>query len=262
MRIAFTIIQNGEHHLEHNNQYGRIARAFDYWILVEGVSLPNGSTSWCKELPKSMHRDFISNDGTTEMLDMISATYTNMRVIRNNGKPWNSKDEQVNAAITQAKIEAKGEDCFLWQIDIDEQWTVTQTEEAEQMLVKNGGKTGCFLCDYYVGPNQQVFGAWGEGRYEPYRRLWNWKGEKFLTHEPPTLEGKNGPGLLLPQRFKHYAYYFEQDVKFKEAYYQGYEGLHARWLEVQKNRDRLHIKQLLGPNTWWGQTDTTIQYSK
>ena len=127
-------------------------------------------------------------------------------------------------------------------------------------MVTNHGKTGCFLCNYYVGEKQKVIGQWGEGRLEPYRRLWDWKGEMFIKHEPPTLVGKNGPGLLLPQRFNHYAYFFEQDVKFKEIYYQGYEGLYERWLKVQGNRGQIHIKELLGEKTWWGNTNTNIQY--
>ena len=76
----------------------------------------------------------------------------------------------------------------------------------------------------------------GECINDTYRRLWDWSGELFKTHEPPSLDGKNGPGLLLPQRFNHYAYYFEEDVKFKEIYYGGYEGLLERWNKVQNNK--------------------------
>lgn len=262
MRTAFTILLNGKRHLEHNNYWKTLNRMFDYWVIVEGVSLPTGSTSWCKNLPGSMHNNYLSNDGTTEMLNDIKKCSPNVRVIRLDNKPFNNKDEQVNAAIKCLKEEVEEDYGFLWQIDVDEQWSLSQIEQAEKMLTKNNGKTGCFLCDYFVGPNQQVFGDWGEGKNTPYRRLWKWEGEMFLTHEPPTLEGKNGPGLLLPQRFKHYAYYFEEDVKFKEAYYQGYEGLLERWKKVQNNRGQLPIIELLGPKTWWSYTNTTIQYTK
>lgn len=264
MRIAFTIVLNGEHHLTHNNFWRNMLENFDYWVIVEGVALPNGSTSWCKTIPDSMHKNYLSTDYTTTRLSFLNMDSDGkVSVVRkgeiNNRQPFTSKDEQVNAAINFIKTNRASE-CFLWQVDVDEQWTKQQLDEAEEMLVKNGGKTGCFLCDYYVGPNQQVFGDWGEGKHEPYRRLWNWKGEMFLKHEPPTLEGKNGPGLLLPQRFKHYAYYFEQDVKFKEAYYQGYEGLYERWLKVQENRSTIPVKELLGPKTWWSFTNSHIKY--
>jgi len=261
MRIGFTIVLNGLRHLQHNDYYRTLINNLDYWIIVEGVSLPTGSTSWCKELPKDMHTNYLSNDGTSEFLNTIKSN--KVRIIRPltdnfELRPWKNKDEQVNAAITEIKTIT--DSCMLWQIDVDEQWSYTQMVDAENHLLKNGGKTGCFYCNYYVGKNQQVFGQWGEGKIEPYRRLWGWKGERFITHEPPKLEGKNGPGLLLPQRFEHYAYFFEEDVRFKEAYYSGYEGLVDRWKKVQNNRDVLPVKELLGPNTWWSTTQTYIKY--
>jgi hypothetical protein len=256
MRIAFTIVLNGLRHLEHNNFYHKMVDNFDHWIIVEGVAKPNGSTNWCKELPTIFHNNYISNDGTTEYLD--AHRHLNVRILRPLEGAWDSKDQQVNAAISEIKRITN--ECFLWQIDVDEQWELIDLVQAEKDLVTNHGKTGCFLCNYYVGEKQKVIGQWGEGRLEPYRRLWDWKGEMFIKHEPPTLVGKNGPGLLLPQRFNHYAYFFEQDVKFKEIYYQGYEGLYERWLKVQGNRGQIHIKELLGEKTWWGNTNTNIQY--
>lgn len=256
MRIAFTIILNGLRHLKHKDYYNSVISNFDHWVIVEGVASPNGSTSWCKELPTTLHNNYLSNDGTTEFLDNINSK--KVTVIRTNNRPWLSKDEQVNAAINHIKTITNN--CFLWQIDVDEQWDIESIEAAEKALTDNNGKTGCFLCNYFVGENQRVIGQWGEGMIEPYRRLWNWKGELFIKHEPPTLEGKNGPGFLLPQRFNHYAYYFKEDVKFKELYYQGYEGLFERWLKVQNNRSTMDIGSLLGGNTWWSKTKTYIIY--
>ena len=255
-RVAFTIILNGIKHLTHNEYYNYIADIFDMWVVVEGVSLPGGSTSWCRELDEEFHKNYISTDGTTEFLN--DNTRSNVVVVRPKGRAWYSKDEQVNAAI--AEIKKHYNECYLWQIDIDEQWTIQQIEAAESALTSSGGKTGCFLCNYFVGPNQQVFGDWGEGKNTPYRRLWRWCGELFKSHEPPQLDGKNGPGLLLPQRFNHYAYYFESDVIFKEKYYGGYDGLTNRWKQVQQNRGTIHISKLLGPNLWWSNTNTVIKY--
>ena len=189
MRAAFTIVLNGKRHLEHNDFWKKMVNMFDYWVIVEGVSLPTGSTSWCKELPGSMHKDFLSNDGTTELLNSIEKASINVTVVRNNNKPFTNKDEQVNAAVVKLKEIVRDKQCFLWQIDVDEQWTIDQLSEAEKLLVRNKGKTGCFLCNYYVGDKQKVIGEWGEGRHLPYRRLWDWKGELFKTHEPPTLDG-------------------------------------------------------------------------
>jgi hypothetical protein len=256
MRIAFTIILNGLRHLKHNSFYHSMIQNFDHWIIVEGVASPNGSTEWCKKLDNKFHNNYLSNDGTTEFLD--ENRHPKVRILRCVNGPWDSKDQQVNAAISE--IKRITDSCFLWQVDVDEQWELYDLVKAENALIENKGKTGAFLCDYYVGPGQKVIGAWGEGRHLPYRRLWDWKGESFEKHEPPTLKGKNGPGLLLPQRFKHYAYYFEEDVIFKEAYYQGYEGLHKRWLRVQENRSTMDLNSLLGDNVWWSKTQTFIIY--
>jgi hypothetical protein len=255
-RVAFTIILNGLRHLKHNDYYKSIINNFDLWVIVEGVSKNTGSTSWCKELPASHHKNFLSNDGTTAFLDSLSE-FKNVKIVRSNTGFWDNKDSQVNAAIDT--IKSTVEKCFLWQIDIDEQWTIEQLKAAETELVMNNGKTGCFYCNYYVGNNLIAKGDWGEGKIEPYRRLWAWAGENFETHEPPKLKGKNGPGLLLTPRFNHFAYYYEEDVIFKESYYSGYEGLHSRWLLLQQNTAYpIHISALLGKNTWWGNTNTQI----
>jgi len=255
-RVAFTIILNGHRHLVHKNYYNTMSKNFDLWVIVEGLSNPGGSTSWCNKLDSKFHNNFISNDGTSEYLD--NNKKDNIIVVRPKNKPWASKDEQVNAAIKEIKKYYK--ECYLWQIDIDEQWSKNQLEESEKYLDESNGKTGCFLCNYFVGPNQLVLGEWGEGTGGPYRRLWKWKGESFKTHEPPTLNGKNGPGFLIPVRFNHYAYYFEEDVKFKEEYYGSYDGLYERWKKVQENRGTIPVSELLGPNLMWSFTKTNIKY--
>ena len=256
-RVAFTIILNGLHHLKHKDYFNTMLNNFDHWVIVEGVALPGGSTSWCKEPDDNFHKNYLSVDGTTEFLD--NNKNDKLIVVRPNpGEAWSSKDVQVNAAIKEIrKIYKK---CFLWQIDVDEQWTKQQLSDAENLLDKHNGKTGCFLCNFYVGENQQVFGEWGECVNDKWRRLWKWEGEDFKTHEPPTLNGKNGPGLLLPQRFEHYSYYFVHDVKFKEKYYSGYDGLYDRWKAIQSNKDTIHVSKLLGPNLRWSYTNSIIKY--
>jgi hypothetical protein len=257
MRIAFTILLNGKHHLLHNDYCNLIPQIFDLWVIAEGVAKNTGSTSWCKELPSNLHNNYLSNDGTTDLLMELSHKYKNIKIIKSLTNFWNSKDEQVNACIEEIKkYTTSGK---LWQIDIDEQWTKDQIETAEIQLDKHNGKTGCFLCDCYVGQNQIALGDWGEGKIEPYRRLWNWSGEKFITHEPPKFKNNN-PRYLLTPRFKHYSYYFEQDIKFKQAYYSGYEGLYERWIDVQKNKKIIPVRNLLGDKVWWSNTNTIIKY--
>lgn len=255
-RVAFTIILNGLHHLTHKSFFSKMLEQFDLWVIIEGVARPGGSTSWCRDIDEAFHKNFLSADGTTEFLD--ANKNSKLIVIRPNCGPWSSKDEQVNAGINE--IRKKYKKCFLWQVDVDEHWESHQLKEAEDILLENKGKTGCFLCDYFVGPNQQVFGEWGECTRDTWRRLWYWEGEEFATHEPPTLLGRNGPGYLLPQRFKHYSYYFEKDVLFKEKYYGGYDGLYERWKKVQRNRDTIPVIDLLGSNIQWSYSNTIIKY--
>lgn len=257
MRVAFTIILNGYNHLIHNNYYQQVTEMFDLWVIVEGVSNASGSTSWCNNLSDKFHKNFLSNDGTTELLDKMSSN-SKVKIVRSKGGYWSNKDEQVNAAIDEIlKYTNKGK---LWQIDIDEQWDISSIVKAENELDKADGKTGCFLSNFYVGKNQIAKGQWGEGTVDPYRRLWNWSGERFLTHEPPKLAGRNGPGLLLTPRFNHYAYYYDEDVVFKEAYYGSYEGLYNRWQKIQSNRSIIPVRELLGDKIWWSNTNTLIHY--
>ena len=260
-RIAYTIIYNGEQHLLHNNYANFVAENFDQWVLVEGAALPTGSTSWCKDVFETSE----STDNTIDIITELTSRYNNVKyVARKNNVSWDNKDEKVNAAIEILKDWKKInniETCFLWQIDIDEQWSKESLNQAEKELVSGNGKTGCFLCNYFVGPGLVVKGQWGEGLSDPYRRLWQWEGEDFKTHEPPVLNGKNGPGLLLTSKFNHYAYFFEKDVAFKELYY-GYKNLINNWKKIQTAnipQNGLHISALLDPHTiHWGNTNTWI----
>jgi hypothetical protein len=257
MRVAFTILLNGKHHLLHNNYCEFIPKIFDLWIIAEGVAKNTGSTSWCKKLPNNLHDNYLSNDGTTEIIDNLSKKYNSIKIVRSSKRYWENKDEQVNTCIQTIKKYTNN--CKLWQIDIDEQWTEEQIKLSEKQLDEHQAKTGCFLCNCYVGKNQIALGDWGEGKIEPYRRLWNWTGENFISHEPPKLEGKNGPGVLLTSKFNHFSYYFKEDVLFKEQYYSSYEGLYDRWLNIQKNTGIIPIRQLLGDKVWWSNTNTIIK---
>jgi hypothetical protein len=256
-RIAFTIILNGKHHLLHNDYYKFMLNNFKYWIVVEGASDSTGSTSWCRKMDDSFHKNGFSVDGTSEFLEQLSNLYSNMVYVKPDGL-WPNKDVQVNRAI--AEVKKLTDKCFLWEIDIDEQWIRHQLEVSEKQMTDYNIKTGCFHCNYYVGKDLLARGQWGEGIYLPYRRLWDWNGEMFKTHEPPELEGNNERMVLLTAKFNHYSMYFEQDVIFKDKWYSGHEGIHARWIKLQNDGGFFprHIRELLGTNTHWGNTNTAI----
>jgi hypothetical protein len=262
MRVAFSIVLNGLHHLQHNNYYQTMLDNFDYWIIVEGQALPNGSTSWCKQLNETYQINGRSVDGTHEFLSELAFKNSKLIYIPSNG-PWNSKDQMVNVAIKAIKNITN--ECFLWEVDIDEQWTKTQLEQAELELTINKTKTGHFLCDYYVGKEWLSLGGWGEGQLEPYRRLWNWKGESFIKHEPPTLDTPDQSISLLTPRFTHYAYYFEKDVAFKNDYYSGHENVLEGYHALEKSTNNEEPLSVLFPNGMkhaWSNTKLIKKNSK
>ena len=285
MRIGITIVFNGLHHLKHNDWAERMSDTLDGWCICEGPSKLGGSTAWCKQIPNSYVRRNGSVDGTRTYLQALKTSnhYGNVSLsdiaLENEPYWWKSKDEMVNRCLEDAKcLIAPGnsnEPHFLWQLDVDEQWTPEQMDTAEQELIASGGSCGCFHADHYVGEHLLARGTWGEGNdpVDPlrnaYRRLWLWDGRKFATHEPPVLEGGNGKEVLLLQkpdqpasvgpRFAHYAYFYEKDVAFKEQFYSGHEGLLSRWraLQARPKEDfpRPLSDLITGP---WGKTKTEV----
>lgn len=256
LRIGYTIILNGLHHLTHQHYAEYLASTLDYWIIIEGANHSGGSTSWCHPVQARYHRNGSSIDGTLPFLQELEKNYPSVRCHYAQGL-WASKDAKINAAIDIVKTLT--DSCFLWEIDCDEQWTIEQMEYAEKELILQRGKTGVFLCDFYVGKNLLAKGEWGEGKLEPYRRLWNWQGEYYETHEPPRLAGGNGKEVLLSPRFNHYAYYFEEDVAFKDAFYGDHKGILDKWRQLQtETQFPQPLSRLLPPLGRWGTSNTVI----
>lgn len=226
MRIAFTIIYDGLHHLKHNDFAQFMAENFDHWIVIEGHSRAGGSTSWCKNLGMPQR----STDGTHEFMIEFCKNHSNVYYY-SPGIYWKSKDAQVNEAIITAKLITS--ECFLWQVDCDEQWSKEDLITAEKELTESGSNVGAvqfyhLLCKDGYGRQLIGKGDWGDNWHT---RLWDWKGERFITHEPPVIENQRQIVKLSP-KYKHYSYYFEKDVRFKEPYY-GYKGLHSNWKRLE-----------------------------
>lgn len=255
-RVAFTIVLNGMKHLLHNNYAEFILKNFDHWYVVEGVARSTGSTSWCREMPQDFHNNYHSIDGTLEYLQALTNTHNNLTVISREGG-WDNKDCMVNAAAQH--INKDNGECFVWELDVDEQWTLEDLKGAEQSLEQAKGKTGTFLSDYYVGKDLLAIGAWGEGKGLPYRRLWHWNKDSFHAHEPPMLRNGDDPIIHLPHRFKHYAYYFEEDVAFKDKWYGSQQGTLQLWQALQKETVFPQpISKLLPSTFYWSTTNTKI----
>lgn len=240
MRVAFTIIYNGLHHLQHKGYAEYMAKHLDYWVFVDGLSSNGGSTSWCKNIEGCS-----SDDGTVEFIQDLQKKYPNI-ILQTCTRKWPSKDAMVNKAI-ELLIE-KTNHAFLWEIDADEQWTHEIMSLSEQILKEKGGKTGMFHANYYVGNRYVAKGMWGEGIGLPYRRLWDWNGEYFLKHEPPTLMRGNKREILIDYRFDHYAYYFDKDVEFKSKFYGGHEMVYENIKRLNRGEIRVpcDLKSLFG----------------
>lgn len=252
MRCAITIIYNGIHHLKHGDFIDRMLDIFDYWIIVEGHALPNGSTAWCKKVPMPS----ASSDGTREYLkmrtDLLCSNFNNqLHYIPSTGY-WESKDAQFQAGIE--KLKTLTNSCTLWQVDVDEWWTIEQIEKNEAQLT---AKAGAVSFDHVVGTYHDDLlvarGAWGS---DFVNRVWRWNGEDFATHEPAQMVGQGQPQKLT-EKFLHFSYYFEQDIIFKEQYY-GYQNLHKHWQALQRTQKfPAPIHTLFGRHPI-GRTDTKI----
>lgn len=237
-----------------------MSEMFDAWVIVEGAAGNAGSTNWCGSPVEGYHNNGHSVDGTLEYIRSMERSADNVYTITKGGC-WQSKDEMVNSATDFIRREIREEPMYLWEVDVDEQWTLPDLRAAEKHLDAAGAKTGMFLANYFVGPNLIVKGEWGEGLLLPYNRLWNWNGQDFQKHEPPILEGGNEPSILLPQRFNHYAYAFEQDVRFKDLWYGGHRGILDKWKRLQELPAEAFPQDIsaLTPFSWGG-GKTTIHH--
>jgi glycosyltransferase involved in cell wall biosynthesis len=245
MRYALTIVYNAKHHLLHKDFAERMVSMFDKWVIVEGFSRNGGSTAWCTSIRPPAQ----STDGTIQTCQDLASQYPTKVLFATSLTGWPSKDAQVNKGIELLQGNPDG---WLWQVDADEHWTESDLAEAETMLGSGSNTAGGFqfyhyLCKDSDGRQLVGKGSWGDGIST---RLWWWHGQKFKTHEPPIMEGQDGYKVL-PQKYHHYSYYFEQDVEFKSRYYKGYRSVLANWRTLQKRRFDYPIsaKLLLGSGT-------------
>lgn len=239
MLTIFTIVLNGKRFL---NEQLEIFQQLDIpwrWHIVEGVSRPIECTSWCAEVQDRWHKDWLSIDGTTELLNEIKDP--RVRITRRLG-PWAGKIAMVDAAMEGVT------DDVVMQIDADEFWTPGQIEKIYDLLKdRSPGDFAQFECFYFVGPTRVITSRRGFG-YMPYEWFRAWKmapGLKFNSHEPPVLnawatyiprETTRSMGLI----FDHYAYFFREQVEFKEQFYK-YDGLVAGWERLQETKGEVRL---------------------
>ncbi|MEZ2229059.1 MAG: class I SAM-dependent methyltransferase [Microcoleus sp.] len=249
----FTIVLNGEPFVKYHIEVFKQLPYQWHWHIVEGVADLKHDTGWSLQnggrITDEIHSKGRSNDGTTEYLDELAQLYPeNVTVYRKpEGIFWEGKREMVNAPL-----ENINEECLLWQVDVDELWTVEQICTARQMFIYNHEKTAAFYwCWYFVGEKLVISSrnCYAQNPAQEWLRTWRFKpGCVWTAHEPPVLteplpnadwrdvaavnpflhEETETRGLV----FQHFAYAMAKQLQFKEQYY-GYANAVSEWSVLQ-----------------------------
>lgn len=249
----FTIVLNGEPFIRrHIDVFSRLPFKWR-WHIIEGVADLKHDTSWSVRLggkiTDKLHRNGLSNDGTTEYLDELARRFPeNIIVYRKpSGRFWDGKLEMVNAPLVNIN-----EPCLLWQVDVDEYWTPEQICTAHSMFEDRPEKSAAYyFCNFFVGPELIITTRNTYGNHTDYEWLRTWRynpGDRWTTHEPPRLCRRDKAGewtdlakinpFMHPETesnglvFNHYAYVTEQQLLFKEIYY-GYANALSSWRSLQ-----------------------------
>ncbi|MCC3529438.1 MAG: class I SAM-dependent methyltransferase [Microcoleus sp. PH2017_22_RUC_O_B] len=249
----FTIVLNGEPFINYHIEVFKQLPYQWHWHIVEGVADLKHDTAWSLQnggrITDEIHSNGRSNDGTAEYLDELAQLYPeNVTVYRKpEGIFWEGKREMVNAPL-----ENINEECLLWQVDVDELWTVEQICTARQMFIYHPEKTAAFYwCWYFVGEKLVISSrnCYAQNPAQEWLRTWRFKpGYVWVAHEPPRLaeplsdgesrdvaavnpfvhEETETRGLV----FQHFAYVTPDQLQFKEQYY-GYVNAVSEWRVLQ-----------------------------
>ncbi|MBW4558381.1 MAG: FkbM family methyltransferase [Trichormus sp. ATA11-4-KO1] len=275
----FTIVLNGEPFIKYHIEVFKQLPFKWHWHIVEGVADLKHDTGWSVGLgghiSDELHKNGRSHDGTTEYLDEIAQLYPdNVTIYRKpEGIFWDGKCEMVNAPLANIK-----EECLLWQVDVDELWTLEQVCTAREIFISNPHKTAAFYwCWYFVGEKLIIStrNCYAQNPNQEWLRTWRFRpGAFWVAHEPPVLvetlpngQYKNvateNPFLHQETEnfglvFQHFAYATKEQLQFKEKYY-GYSNAVAQW-EVLQKIHRLPV--LLGEYFSWVRDETQVDNAK
>jgi glycosyltransferase involved in cell wall biosynthesis/predicted O-methyltransferase YrrM len=268
-----TIVLNGEPFIRYHIDIFKQLPFKWHWHIVEGVADLKHDTAWSLklggEVSNELHDRGRSNDGTTEYLDKLVKEYPeNITIYRQpEGNFWDGKKEMVNAPLANIK-----EESLLFQIDVDELWTVEQLCTVRYMFINHPEKTAAFYwCWYFVGEDLLIStrNCYAQNPQQEWLRTWRYKpGMIWAAHEPPILveplsngEWKNVAAINSFSHqeteenglvFQHFAYVMPKQLQFKEQYY-GYKNALNYWNNLQaQNQFPVLLRQFLpwvGDNT-------------
>ena len=259
----FTIVLNGEPFIRHHIDVFKRLNFTWHWHIIEGVADLKHDTGWSVQfggkITGELHRNGLSNDGTTEYLNELAQQFPeNITVYRNPKSAfWDGKLEMVNAPLVNIN-----KTCLLWQVDVDEYWTLEQIGMAHKMFEDQPDRSAAYyLCNFFVGPELVITTRNTYGNHTDYEWLRTWRcnaGDRWTAHEPPRLcrrdqkgqwidIAKINPFMHLETEsnnliFNHYAYVTEQQLRFKEIYY-GYSNAVKSWKTLQSVENLpVHLK--------------------
>jgi len=248
----FTIVLNGMPFIERHIDELRKLSVPWHWHIVEGIAELMHDTKWSKSLggraDDSLHRNGLSIDGTTDYLDRLAAAEPDRVTIYRPplGQHWQGKLAMVRAPLANI-----GEECLLWEIDVDEFWTAAQIQRMRQRFIDDPARTAAFfLCHYFI-KNLVIATANTYGNHIDFEwlRVWRFQpGDFWASHEPPRLCRRpedsdiaidvaainpfaHGETLADDLVFRHLAYVIPDQLRFKEIYY-GYKDAVRQWEQL------------------------------
>lgn len=252
----FTVVLNGEPFIRHHAEVMKQLPFRWHWHVVEGAAALVHDSAWSIAsgggVPEDQHREGLSVDGTSAYLDELTGQYPDQISIYRPpaNRLWNGKIEMVSEPLKRIF-----EDGVLWEIDVDELWTVEQLVEGRKMFLEHPEKTAAkFWCDYFVGESLVISSrhCYTQNPAQEWLRAWSFQpGMKWETHAPPVLRRREIDGTWADVAggnvfshaetearglvFQHFAYATEAQVEFKERYY-GYAGAIDGWQLLQQTQ--------------------------
>lgn len=246
----FTIVLNGEPFIRYHLDILKQLPFRWHWHIVEGVADLKGCSAWSLPLggriPHEMHSNGRSVDGTTDYLDAIERSEPERVTIyrKPSGEFWDGAIEMVNAPLPNIT-----EECLLWQVDVDELWTIEQICRMRQLFSEHPDRMAAYYwCWYFVGEQLMISSrhCYAQNPRQEWLRTWRYQpGNVWISHSPPILVEQAGGRNIASIKpfmhdeteaaglvFQHFAYVTPDQLRLKEQYY-GYKNALSRWQLLQ-----------------------------